>query len=41
MSQYNVLLDDSLINTIFLENKVKKEKILKAKYYLTKFKMKK
>jgi len=41
MSQYNVLLDDSLINTIFLENKVKEEKILKAKYYLTKFKMKK
>lgn len=41
MSQYNVLLDDSLINTIFLENKVSKEKILKAKYYLTKFKLKK
>ena len=41
MSQYNVLLDDSLINTIFLENKVNEEKILKAKYYLTKFKMKK
>ena len=41
MSQYNVLLDDSLINTIFLENKVNKEKILKAKYYLTKFKLKK
>lgn len=41
MSQYNVLLDDSLINTIFLENKVSKGKILKAKYYLTKFKLKK
>ena len=41
MSQYNVLLDDSLINTIFLENKVSEEKILKAKYYLTKFKLKK
>ena len=41
MSQYNVLLDDSLINTIFLESKVNKEKILKAKYYLTKFKLKK
>ena len=41
MSQYNVLLDDSLVNTIFLENKVSKEKILKAKYYLTKFKLKK
>ena len=41
MSQYNVLLDDSLVNTIFLENKVNEEKISKAKYYLTKFKMKK
>ena len=41
MSQYNVLLDDSLVNTIFLENKVNEEKILKAKYYLSKFKMKK
>ena len=41
MSQYNVLLDDSLTNTIFLENKVSKGKILKAKYYLTKFKLKK
>ncbi len=41
MSQYNVLLDDSLINTLFLDNRVSDKMLLEAKKYLTKFKMKK
>ena len=41
MSQHNILLDDSLINTIYLDNKINDKMLLKAKYYLSKFKLKK
>ena len=33
MSQYNILVDDSLINSLFLEDKISKDKINKAKKY--------
>ena len=39
MSQYNILIDDSLKKSIFLENNVNQTKILAAKKYLKKFKL--
>ena len=41
MSQYNILVDDSLINSLFLEDKISKDKINKAKKYLRKFNLQK
>lgn len=41
MSQYNILVDDSLINSLFLEDKINRDNINKAKKYLRKFNLKK
>ena len=41
MSQYNVMVDDSLTQSLFLDEKIDKEQINKAKFYLIKFKLKK
>ena len=40
MSQHNILIDDSLKKSIFLENNVNQTKIQTAKKYLKKFKLK-
>ena len=41
MSQYNIMVDDSLTQSLFLEEKIDKKKINEAKLYLIKFKLKK
>lgn len=41
MSQYNIMIDDSLIQTLFLDTNVSKRSIKKAKEYLQQFNLKK
>ena len=41
MSQYNILVDESLIHSLFLDDKVSKDNIGRAKKYLRKFNLKK